>query len=192
MGTGESFDNYDNLLKALRIVNDDRGLNIGARRITISTVGLIPKILQFAKENFQFELAISLHGYNDESRNKLLPVNRKYSFSKLLQACRGYIKITRRQITFEYILIKDVTCTEEAARELAKNLKGMICKLNLIPYNPVQEFPHHPPSPGEMLQFQKRLQELGVHATIRTPRGQEVSAACGQLRHPSAYSPSPY
>lgn len=185
MGTGESFDNYENLLKALRIVNDERGINIGARRITISTVGLVPKIMQFAQENFQIELAISLHGYNDESRNKLMPVNKKYPFTELMNACREYIKKTHRQITFEYILIKDVTCTEEAARELAKNLKGMICKLNLIPCNPVQEFPHKPPTHEEMVSFQNKLKDLGVHATLRTPRGRDIAAACGQLRHNS-------
>jgi 23S rRNA (adenine2503-C2)-methyltransferase len=183
MGTGESFDNYENLLKALRIVNDERGINIGARRITISTVGLVPQIMQFAKESFQVELAISLHGYNDESRNKLMPVNKKYPFTELTNACREYIKVTRRQITFEYILIKDVTCSEEAAGELAKNLKGMICKLNLIPYNPVREFPHKPLTHDEMQTFQRRLKALGVHATLRTPRGRDIAAACGQLRH---------
>ncbi len=183
MGTGESFDNYENLLKALRIVNDKRGINIGARRITISTVGLVPKIMEFAQEKFQVELAISLHGYNDESRSKLMPVNRKYPFTELMQACREYIEKTHRQITFEYILIKDLTCTEEAAMGLAKNLKGMICKLNLIPYNPVKEFPYKPPSAEEMIHFQKRLKELRVHATLRTPRGRDISAACGQLRH---------
>ena len=183
MGTGESFDNYDNLLKALRIVNDERGINIGARRMTVSTVGLIPKIMRFAKEDFQIELAISLHGYNDASRSKLMPVNKKYSFTELMNACREYIKMTRRQITFEYILIKDATCSEEAARELAKNLKGLICKLNLIPYNPVREFPHKPPAHEEMLSFQKRLKTLGVHATLRAPRGRDIAAACGQLRH---------
>ena len=188
MGTGESFDNYDNLLKALRIVNDERGINIGARRITISTVGLVPKIAQFADENFQIELAISLHGYNDASRSILMPVNKKHPFTELIQACRAYFQKTRRQITFEYILIKDVTCSDEAALELAKNLKGIVCKMNLIPYNPVKEFPHKPPAPEEMLRFQKRLKALGIHATIRTPRGRDVSAACGQLRHARAQS----
>jgi len=183
MGTGESFDNYDNLIKALRIVNDPRGINIGARRITISTVGLLPKIMQFAKENFQVELAISLHGYNDESRNKLMPVNRKYPFTELMQAVREYIKLTHRQVTFEYIMIKDVTCTPEAAKELAKNLKGMICKMNLIPFNPVKEFPHQPPTAAEMRAFQKELKRWGLHATVRTPRGRDIAAACGQLRH---------
>ncbi|MCA9404978.1 MAG: 23S rRNA (adenine(2503)-C(2))-methyltransferase RlmN [Candidatus Omnitrophica bacterium] len=185
MGTGESFDNYDNLLKALRIVNSEKGINIGARRITISTVGLVPKIMQFAQENFQVELAISLHGYNDESRNKLMPVNRKYPFTELMDACREYIKKTRRQITFEYILIKGITCTDEAAKELSRHLKGMICKMNLIPYNPVSEFDHQTPTRQEMFAFQDRLKRYGIHATIRMPRGRDVSAACGQLRHNS-------
>ena len=183
MGTGENLDTYDNLMKAIRIINSKEGLNIGARRITISTVGIIPKIQQLAQEKIQVELAISLHGYNDESRNQLMPVNRKYPFTELMQACREYIKLTRRQITFEYILIKDVTCTDEAAKELAKNLRGMICKLNLIPYNPVQEFPHKSPSHEEMLRFQEGLEKLGIHATIRTPRGRDIAGACGQLRH---------
>ena len=183
MGTGESFDNYENLLKALRIVNDERGIHIGARRITISTVGLIPQIMKFAEENFQVELAVSLHGYNDESRNKLMPVNRRYPFTELIQACREYIQKTRRQVTFEYILIKDITCTAEAAVDLARHLKGMICKLNLIPYNPVQEFPHKPPAHEEMVTFQNELKKSGLHATLRIPRGRDIAAACGQLRH---------
>jgi len=186
MGTGESFDNFDNLLKALRIVNDARGMKIGARRITVSTVGLIPQIKKFAKENFQLELAISLHGYNDASRNKLMPVNRKYPFTELIQTCRDYIQETHRQITFEYILIKGVTCTEEAAQELARHLKGMLCKLNLIPYNPVKEFPHEPPSYEEMKRFQKQLKHVGIRATLRVPRGRDIAAACGQLRHGSS------
>ena len=112
-----------------------------------------------------------------------MPVNKKYPFTELMETCREYIKKTHRQITFEYILIKDITCTEEAARELAKNLRGMICKLNLIPYNPVREFPHKPPTHEEMLNFENKLKKLGVHATLRTPRGRDIAAACGQLRH---------
>ncbi len=185
MGTGEGFDNYDNLMKAVRVANDKRGLNIGARRITVSTVGLVPGMERFAREGLQVELAVSLHGYNDASRNKLMPVNRRYPFNDLMQACRDYVKKTRRQITFEYILIKDVTCTAKAAEELAGHLKGMICKLNLIPYNPVQEFPHKPPGRREIRLFRKKLETLGLHATVRYPRGREVSAACGQLRHNS-------
>ena len=185
MGTGEPLDNFDSLMKAIRVINSAQGVHIGARHITISTVGLVPKIKELAKQNLQLELAISLHGYNDESRNKLMPVNRKYPFTDLIAACREYIQATKRQITFEYILIKDLTCTDEAAQELGKHLKGMLCKMNLIPYNPVQEFPHQTPSREEMTAFQSRLRKYGIHATLRTPRGREVSAACGQLRHNS-------
>ncbi len=183
MGTGEPLDNYDNLMGAIRLINAPEGLGIAARRITVSTCGVIPKILQLAKEGLQIELAISLHGYNDESRKVLMPVNKKYPMNELIPACREYIKATKRQITFEYILIKDVTCSPQAIRELSVLLKGMICKMNLIPYNPVSEFDHKTPSRQEMFDFQESLERSGIHATIRTPRGRDVAAACGQLRH---------
>lgn len=185
MGIGEPLDNYDNVTKAIHIINSSYGINIAARRITISTCGLIPQIKKLTKEGIQVELAVSLHGSSQDKRNILMPVNRKYPIDELVAACKEYIKETNRQVTFEYILIRNVTCTEESAKELAKLLRGMICKLNLIPYNPVAEFPHEPPSKMEMFLFKKRLEELGVHATIRMPRGRDVNAACGQLRHAS-------
>ena len=190
MGTGDPLDNFQNLMKAVRIINSDQGINIGARHITISTVGLVPKIKELARQNLQVELAISLHGYDDESRGVLMPVNKKYPVAELIQACREYIQATNRQITFEYILIKNLTCTEKAAQSLGRLLKGMICKMNLIPYNPVSEFDHAPPAKLEMLAFKTRLTELGVHATIRMPRGRDVSAACGQLRHAHKQNPA--
>ena len=183
MGTGEPLDNFDNLFKAIRLINSPKGIGIGARHITISTVGLVPRIKELAKQNLQIELAISLHGYDNQSRNVLMPVNRKYPFDELIEACREYGKDTKRQITFEYILIEDVTCTEEAVLALKKAFKGIICKMNLIPYNPVSEFDHKTPSREEMFAFRNRLEEFGIHATIRTPRGKDVNAACGQLRH---------
>ena len=183
MGVGEPLDNYDNLLKAIRIMNSAEGMNIAARRITISTCGVIPKIQKLAQEGMQLELAISLHGYSNESRNVLMPVNRKYPLKDLIAACREYIKATNRQITFEYILIKDVTCSDMAAQELGELLKGMLCKINLIPYNKVAEFEHERPSVKDMHAFRDRLAEYGVLAMIRTPRGPDVAAACGQLRH---------
>jgi len=183
MGVGEPFDNYDNLMKAIRMINDEKGMNIGARRITVSTCGVIPKIRALAQESLQIELAISLHGFDNTSRNVLMPVNRKYPFDDLMAACRGYIRETRRQITFEYILIKDVTCTKEAARALKKAFRGIICKMNLIPYNPVSEFDHKTPTRQEIYLFRDRLKEFGIHATIRTPRGRDIDGACGQLRH---------
>jgi len=182
MGTGEPLDNFINLMKAVRIINSDQGINIGARHITISTVGVVPKIKELAQEGLQVELAVSLHGYDNPSRNVLMPVNRKYPFDELIAACRGYVRQTGRQITFEYILIKDVTCTDHAAANLKKAFKGIICKMNLIPYNPVSEFDHQTPSREEMLKFKNSLEASGIHATIRTPRGKDVNAACGQLR----------
>ncbi len=183
MGVGEPLDNYDNLIKAIRILNDERGPSIGARRITISTCGLVPQIKKLAAENLQVELAVSLHGSNNEIRSQLMPVNKKYPLPELVQACRDYIQLTNRQVTFEYILIKNLTCTEQAANELGELLKGMICRVNLIPYNRVEEYPHETPSKMEILLFQDKLTRLGVHSTVRTPRGRDAAAACGQLRH---------
>ena len=136
-------------------------------------------------------MAISLHGFDNESRNLLMPVNRKYPFDELVDACREHFKQTKRQITFEYILIKDVTCTEKAVRALKKAFKGIVCKMNLIPYNPVSEFDHKTPSGKEMMAFRDNLEEAGIHATIRTPRGRDVGAACGQLRHSHQKSEQP-
>ncbi|MBF0505026.1 MAG: 23S rRNA (adenine(2503)-C(2))-methyltransferase RlmN [Candidatus Omnitrophica bacterium] len=183
MGTGEPLDNFTNLMKAIRTINSEQGINIGARHITISTAGVVPKIKELADEGLQVELAISLHGYDNPSRNVLMPVNRKYPFDELIAACREYVRKTHRQITFEYILIKDVTCTPHAVSSLKKAFKGLICKMNLIPYNPVSEFDHKTPSREEMIDFRNSLEDSGVHATIRTPRGKDVNAACGQLRH---------
>ena len=188
MGTGEPLDNFDNLMKAIRIINSKEGIGIGARHITISTVGLVPKIKELVEEKLQIELAVSLHGFDNASRDVLMPVNRKYPFDELISACREYCQLTKRQITFEYILIKDLTCTAKAAQSLQKAFKGIICKMNLIPYNPVSEFDHKTPSREEMLVFQGQLKRYGIHATIRTPRGRDVGAACGQLRHASQLS----
>lgn len=183
MGVGEPLDNYDNLIKAIRIINSSKGINIAARRITISTCGLIPKIEKLAGEGMQIELAVSLHGSSNESRNVLMPINKKFPVGDLIAACRKYNKATKRQITFEYILIKDVTCTDEAAGELGRLLKGLLCKINLIPYNPIDEFGHEPPSRNKMFIFKSNLARYGIHATIRTPRGKDIAGACGQLRH---------
>ena len=183
MGTGEPLDNFANLMKAIRTINSAKGMNIGARHITISTVGVVPKIKELALEGLQVELAISLHGYDNPSRNVLMPVNKKYPFDELMAACREYVRQTSRQITFEYILIKDVTCTSQAVAHLKKAFKGIICKMNLIPYNPVSEFDYKTPLRQEMCTFKNSLEASGIHATLRTPRGKEVNAACGQLRH---------
>jgi len=193
MGTGEPLDNFENLMAAIRIINSDKGMNIGARHMTVSTAGLIPGMKELAQAGLQVELAVSLHGYDDETRSFLMPVNKKYPLKELMAACLEYIRETNRQITFEYILIRNLTCTEKAARALGKLLKGMLCKMNLIPYNPVPEFDYEPPNKLELLAFTTRLSQLGIHATVRMPRGREVQAACGQLRQgptpPRAHGP---
>ncbi len=186
MGTGEPLDNFQNLMAAIRIINSGQGLNIGARHLTVSTAGLIPGMKELAKAGLQIELAVSLHGYDDETRSFLMPVNRKYSIRELMAACREYIRETNRQITFEYILIRNLTCTEKAARALGGLLRGMLCKMNLIPYNPVPEFDYEPPNKLEMLSFMTLLLRQGIHATVRMPRGRDVQAACGQLRKGSS------
>ena len=180
---GEPLDNFENLFKAIKIINAPKGIGIGARHITISTVGLVPRIKELAKQDLQIELAVSLHGYDNASRNVLMPVNQKYPFDELIAACPEYARETKRQITFEYILIKDVTCTDHAVKALKKAFAGIICKMNLIPYNPVSEFDHKTPTKEEIERFSAQLEEAGIHATIRTPRGKDVNAACGQLRH---------
>ncbi len=182
MGVGEPFDNYENFFRAVKIINSKEGMNIAARRITISTCGLIPEIERFSKEGMQVELAISLHASNDKIRNQLMPINKKYPMSDLLEACRQYTKKTNRQITFEYVLFKDLNSSEEIAFELAKKLRGMLCKVNLIVYNPTSLGGYQPPHRKDVFLFKKILIEKKIHTTIRASRGQDVSAACGQLR----------
>lgn len=183
MGIGEPLDNFENLMKAIRVLNNQKAFNIGARRMTVSTCGVIPRILELEKEGIQVGLAISLHGFDNASRSVLMPVNKKYPFDELINACRDYQKKYRRQITFEYILIKGVTCSDKAVQDLRKAFKGLICKINLIPYNPVSEFDHQTPSKKEILSFRDKLEEVGIPTTIRTPRGKDINSACGQLRH---------
>jgi 23S rRNA (adenine2503-C2)-methyltransferase len=183
MGVGEPFDNYDNALKAAKLINAPEGCGIAARHITFSTCGIVPGIERLAGEGLQIELSVSLHAPNDKLRSQLMPVNRKYPLPALLSACRAYAKRTNRQVTFEYVLIKDVTSTPKAATELASLMKGWLAKVNLIPCNPVKEFPYAPPSREEMMAFKKELERRGVICTLRSPRGRDVAAACGQLRH---------
>jgi len=182
MGTGEPLDNYDELIKSIRIINSPEGIGLAARHITVSTCGLIPEIKKLSREGLQLELSISLHGFDDASREQLMPVNKKYSFAHLMAACREYARQTRRQITFEYVLIQGVTCTPEAPRQLARALRGMLAKVNLIPYNPVREFSYRPPLHTEVIAFRQELIRQGIPATIRIPRGKDIGAACGQLR----------
>ena len=182
MGIGEPFDNYTELLKTVRTLNSKNALGIGARKITISTCGVIPKIEALGKEGIQVELSVSLHGPTDTVRDVIMPVNKAHPVKPLIEACRSYVKKTKRAITFEYILIKGINASEKEARELVRLLKGMLCKVNLIPYNPIEEFSHVAPAYEEIVKFQQILQNGGVKTTVRFSKGQDIQAACGQLR----------
>ena len=182
MGIGEPLDNYDNLIGAIRSINSSATFNIGARRITISTSGLVPAFKKLAKEGLQVELSVSLHAADDKTRSMLMPINKIYPLKDLINACREYINKTNRQITFEYILIKDVNSGLQNALKLSRILKGLTCKMNLIPSNPVRELGIYPPARREVLLFRDCLENSGIRATLRKPRGEDIEAACGQLR----------
>ena len=182
MGTGEPFDNYDNVMDFIKIINDPKGLAIGARHITISTCGIAPKIVEYAKSGLQINLAISLHAPNNELRNKLMPINRKYPLEVLFDALKEYLEISGRRITFEYILLKGINDTQDHANQLAKLIKGTFSYVNLIPYNPVDEKIFKRTSREEVYSFQDKLKKLGVNATVRKEFGTDIDAACGQLR----------
>jgi len=182
MGIGEPLDNYDNVLGAIRIINSSEGLKIGARRITISTCGLISGIKRLSEEGLQIELSVSLHAPDDKTRFQIMPVNRQYPLKPLLEACRSYIKKTNRQITFEYVLIKGINSDLQNAKKLSIILKSINCKVNLIPANIVKEQNIEPPDKLEILAFRDYLVKSGINVTLRRPRGQDIDAACGQLR----------
>lgn len=182
MGSGEPLDNYDQVLKFLRLVNHKDGLNISMRHITLSTCGLVKEIRMLAQEKLQVTLAISLHAIDDDKRSSLMPVNRKYNIDELLDACRTYTEVTGRRITFEYALIQGQNDGPEEARRLAKRLKGLLCHVNLIPINPVKERGYKASSGGSIQKFQKILQEGGIETTVRRELGSDINAACGQLR----------
>jgi 23S rRNA (adenine2503-C2)-methyltransferase len=182
MGIGEPFDNYDNLLSFLKIINDDKGINIGARHITVSTSGIIPKIYQFANENMQINFAISLHAPNSELRSRLMPINRAYKLPDLMEAVHYYIEKTGRRVTFEYGLFGGVNDSVEHAEELAKLIKGMKCHVNLIPVNYVPERNYVRTPRKQIFEFEKILKRHGINVTIRREHGHDIDAACGQLR----------
>lgn len=183
MGIGEPLDNYDNVMKTIRIINSPYGLNIGARKITISTCGLIPQIAKLANEDLQIELSVSLHSADDKIRIKVMPINKKYPLKGLILACQDYISKTNRQITFEYILIKGLNSDLQSARKLSKIVEELrLCKVNLIPANTIREYNIEPPNKLEILYFRDYLLKQGVNVTLRKPRGQDIEAACGQLR----------
>ncbi|MCI8273770.1 MAG: 23S rRNA (adenine(2503)-C(2))-methyltransferase RlmN [Clostridia bacterium] len=182
MGIGEPLDNYENVINAIKIINNQKGINIGARHISISTSGLVPKIYQLAEENIQCTLSISLHATTDEKRSSMMPVNNRYNIQELLQACKDYIEKTNRRISFEYALAKDNNDNLEDAKRLVKLLKGMICHVNLIPINKIDNGKYIKSSNENIIKFRDYLNEHGIVATIRRELGSDIDAACGQLR----------
>ena len=182
MGIGEPLDNYDNVVKAIRIINHPKGLNIGARHISISTSGLVPKIYKLAEENIQCTLSISLHATNNEKRSSMMPVNDAYPIEELIKACKDYIKITNRRISFEYALAKDNNDNLEDAKELVKLLKGMLCHVNLIPINKIENGKFDKSSNENIMKFRDYLNDHGIVATIRRELGSDIDAACRTIK----------
>lgn len=182
MGTGEPFDNYGTLSRFIELVHAKEGLNISLRSITVSTCGIIPRMEEFAEDFPQVNLAVSLHAPNDKIRDTLIPINKRYPMKPLLEACRSHTEKTGRRITFEYALIKDVNDKESHARELAERLAGMLCHVNLIPLNPVEELNFQGVDRKSAERFLGLLEGKGIQATIRRELGSDIDGACGQLR----------
>ena len=182
MGIGEPLDNFDNVMRFLELVNSPEGMNISMRHISLSTCGLVPKIDELAKRKLQISLAISLHGPNDEIRDRIMPVNKAYPIEELLAACRRYYAATSRRIHFEYAMIDGVNDREQDARELLRRLKGLPAHINMIPLNHVEESPLKPSSRKAVARFQEMLEKGGITATVRRTLGGDIDASCGQLR----------
>ena len=182
MGIGEPLDNYDNVIKAINIINDPKGLNIGTRHISISTSGVVPNIYKLANENIQCTLSVSLHSSNNEKRSEMMPVNNAYPIEELIKACKEYIRITNKRISFEYALAKDNNDNLDDAKELVKLLKGMLCHVNLIPINKIDNGKYTKSTNDNIIKFRDFLNDNGIVATIRRELGADIDAACGQLR----------
>ncbi len=182
MGMGEPLQNYAATMKLVEILHDPRGLNLGARRITISTSGVVPKIEALAEQPLPVNLAVSLHAPNDELRDRLVPLNRRWPVTTLLDACRRYTDQTGRRVSFEYALMAGINDGDDTARELAGRLRGLLCHVNLIPLNPVDVLPYERPDAASIERFAAILHRAGVPTTVRYSRGLEIDAACGQLR----------
>ncbi|WP_195421288.1 23S rRNA (adenine(2503)-C(2))-methyltransferase RlmN [Faecalicatena contorta] len=182
MGTGEPLDNYENFLRFIRLLTDEHGLHISQRNVTVSTCGIVPKMLELAEEDLQITLALSLHGTTQEKRRELMPVANKYGLQDVLHACDEYFEKTGRRITFEYSLVHGVNDTDEDAAELVRILKPRNCHLNLIPVNPVRERSFVRPSRKNALNFKNKLEKSGINVTIRREMGADIDGACGQLR----------
>ncbi len=182
MGIGEPFDNYDNVMRFIKIINEGKGIDIGSRHITVSTCGLIPGIKKFMNEEGQVNLAISLHAPTDEIRNKIMKVNRVYKIKELIEVIREYIKKTNRRVTFEYILLENVNDSNECAYDLARLLKGINCYVNLIPYNETENIGFKRTKNEQIMKFYDILKKSSINVTVRREFGSKVDAACGQLR----------
>lgn len=182
MGIGEPFDNYDNIMNFVRIINDPKGIDIGARHITISTCGIVPKIKEFAKDFNQVNLAISLHAPNDKIRNQIMPISKAYKLDELINSIKEYINITNRRVTFEYVMLENINDSLLCAKELATLLKNLNCYVNLIPYNETENIGFKRTKKMQILAFYDILKKNGINVTIRKEFGSKVDAACGQLR----------
>ena len=182
MGMGEPLDNFDNVVRFLQLVSDERGLNIGMRHISLSTSGLVPGIYKLMEYKFPITLSVSLHAPNDELRSSIMKVNRSFGIESLMKACRDYIAVTGRRISFEYALIEGVNDSDRCAKQLAVLMRGMLCHVNLIPANPVKENSYKKPDRQKLEHFCKLLCSLGVNTTIRRTLGADIDASCGQLR----------
>jgi 23S rRNA (adenine2503-C2)-methyltransferase len=182
MGMGEPFHNYEATLKLVAILNDPHGLHLGARRMTISTSGVVPMIDRLAEEPYQVNLAVSLHAPDDELRSRLVPLNRRYPIADLMTACRRYVARTGRRISFEYALMKGINDSDDTAQALGDLLRGTLCHVNVIPLNPVDVLPYQRPDKAGIDRFASIVRASGVPTTIRYSRGLEIAAACGQLR----------
>lgn len=182
MGTGEPMDNYDNIVKFIRLLTDENGANLSQRNLTVSTCGIVPRIRQLAEEHLQITLAISLHAPNQAKRLELMPVANKYEIHEVIDACKYYFDTTGRRITFEYSLVGGVNDSEEDARELSSLIKVLPCHINLIPVNPIKERNYVESSHKVVLAFKEKLEKYGINVTIRREMGRDIDGACGQLR----------
>ncbi|AGB19129.1 23S rRNA (adenine(2503)-C(2))-methyltransferase RlmN [Thermoanaerobacterium thermosaccharolyticum] len=182
MGSGEPFDNYEEVMKFIKIVNNPFGMGVGIRHITVSTCGIVPKIYDFANEGLGVNLSISLHAPTDDLRTQLMPINKVYPIKDLIKACKYYIDKTHRRVTFEYSLIKDVNDSYEMSVKLSKLLKGLLCHVNLIPINYVDEIGYKKADNEKIIAFKNTLEENGITCTVRRELGSDIDAACGQLR----------
>lgn len=182
MGIGEPLDNYNNVIRAVRVLNDKDAFNIGARKITISTCGIIPGMKKLIEEKLQIELSVSLHSADDKIRSRLVPINRRYPLSDLMAVCKDYTRQTKRIITFEYILMKGINASEGDAFKLARLLGGLMCKVNIIAYNQIKAKGYEAPAIEGVKNFIRTLKSRGINAMLRKSKGEDIDAGCGQLR----------